>query len=186
MVGGIELEHRARVSRMRVVHQRVVADHACRGKGGRACESALTVARLEISRRGVRRRRDGPSRDSLRSNARGITFARARGDERVDSRGEGVGGARATTRSWGANSEVEKRACHHDLVVVLVRTLARGRSLANLTIDLHLPDVIVLILATVQEVHDLDIPGHVARAVGGSQRGKSGTPLSRLVFRLSK
>lgn len=186
MVGGIELEHRARVSRMRVVHQRVVADHACRGKGGRACESALTVARLEISRRGVRRRRDGPSRDSLRSNARGITFAHARGDERVDSRGEGVGGARATTRSWGANSEVEKRACHHDLVVVLVRTLARGRSLANLTIDLHLPDVIVLILATVQEVHDLDIPGHVARAVGGSQRAKSGTPLSRLVFRDSK
>ena len=146
----------------------------------------MTVARLEIPRRGVRRRRDGPSRDSLRSNARGITFAHARGDERVDSRGEGVGGARATPRSWGANSEVEKRACHHDLVVVLVRTLARGRSLANLTIDLHLPDVVVLILATVQEVHDLDIPGHVARAVGGSQRGKSGTPLSRLVFRLFK
>lgn len=184
VVGGIELEHRARVSRMRVVHQRVVADHACRGKGGRACESALTVAGLEISRRGVRRRRDRPSRESLRSNPRGITYARSRGDERVDSRGEGVGGARATPRSWGANSEVEKRACHHDLVVVLVRTLARGRSLANLTIDLHLPDVVVLILATVQEVHDLDIPGHVARAVGGSQRGKTGTPLSHLVFRL--
>lgn len=69
VVGGIELEHRARVSRMRVVHQCVVADHAWRGKGGRACESALTDARLEISRRGVRRRRDGPSRESFRSKA---------------------------------------------------------------------------------------------------------------------
>ena len=101
------------------------------------------------------------------------------GDERVDSRGEGVGGARATPRLWGANSAVEKRACHNYLVILLVGTLARGRGLANLTIDLHLPDIVVLILTTVQEVHDLDVPGHVARAVGGSQHWNSGTP-SRL------
>ena len=54
-----------------------------------------------------------------------------------------------------------------------------GEALANLTIDLHLPDIVVLILTTVQEVHDLDVPGHVARAVGGSQHWNSGTP-SRL------
>lgn len=73
---------------------------------------------------------------------------------------------------------MEKRACHNYLVILLVGTLARGRSLANLTIDLHLPDIVVLILTTVQEVHDLDVPGHVARAVGGSQRWNSGTPLA--------
>ena len=163
VVRGLELEHRARVSRVRVVHQRVVAHHACEAREGGAetrrwsrgnpsqisCLEERPASALPLTSR----RTEG---SAFHGGLRDIEYA-GQGAGRRAIRKPARGGCRFEERTGCQLSRV-RTGDYHVVVVVATSSSLGG---AYLTIDSDLLNVRLrphrrsFILAAVQQLHHL-------------------------------